>query len=361
MPAYASCDFPLVNKWKNLADQNSIIGFFDSVLSSFGQIAFSDNPLSGALIIIACFIGSPIQIISSIWSTVIAIITAMFLGVSNPLIRQGLYGFNAALAGLAIPLFIFPGQGFTPMLFIYTGIGAICCVIFTAAISYFFSKLDLPPLALPYSITLLVILPGTTLFKGLNSLPTTVPRLIEYSNQPWLSFTIKEFFLAFSTGIAQVIWQTSLISGIIYLIAILLSSRIDGASAVIAAVISTFIAIVFKLPKESIMMGIYSYNSVLLFQVIFGRGFVMSAYSFGLSVFLAALVTIFSASLSIVFAPLGAAVSGFPYSVLGILALLSKGAFKNLSYVSPKKWGVPETIYKYREQQKKLNHNIDIS
>ena len=61
MASYASCKFPLVDEFKDYGEKNKVVGFIDSVLSGFGQIVLSDNPVTGLLVMLGIFLGAPRQ------------------------------------------------------------------------------------------------------------------------------------------------------------------------------------------------------------------------------------------------------------------------------------------------------------
>lgn len=352
MSAIASCKFPFLEEWKRLTNQNKALEVIDSVLSGYAQIAFNDNSFSGLLLIVAIYIGSPVQAISGVWATLVATIIAYIFRIPNGLIRAGLYGFNAALAGLAIPVLIFPNSSITLELLLYSALAAIFTVLLTAALGQMFLKWDIPTLALPYSITLFIFIPASVILRGLNASPP-VAAIIEMAGAHTQNiWTIGEFLTATVNGISQVIWVDNILSGILYLIAVIIASRIDTISTIIGALVSTLVAIALGLPKESVIIGLYGYNAVLLMKVI-TRGFVINNRSYILAIILAAFTTIVTASLNVVFAPLGVtSVAAFPYSILCIIVFMTRDLFKNLIYVPAKNWGVPETIY----QESKLNY-----
>ena len=344
MSASATCKFPFVEKWKKMGDKNSIIGFIDSVLSSFGQIAFSDNPFCGLLIIIGAFIGSPIQAISGIWAASIATLLVIIMGASKPLIRTGFYTFNAALAGLSIPLFAYSNNWQIPHIFIYSAIGGGLCVIFSAALSELFSEKDLAFLALPYCLTLFILIPASLYLSGIKPQPFLIPNLMSATSFQPLTISFLDFGRAILSGASQIIWQTNIISGIFYFLAVLTSSRIDALSALIGVIIGTTTAILLDLPVDGILIGLYGYNSALIFQALFGRSYKMSVLNFLFTSVLAGISVVLVAALTVIFAPIGAPVLAFPYAIIAISAMLGKKTYTSLKFISPSKWGVPETI-----------------
>lgn len=347
----ASCKFPFLDEWKELSSKNNVLGFFDEVLSGFAQIAFNDNSFSGLLMIIGTYIGSPVQAILGVWATVIATATAHIFGVPKGLIKSGIYGFNAALAGLAIPTLIFPDSNLTLRILLYSGLAAVFSVVLTAGLGGFFTRWDVPALALPYCITLLIFVPAALALGNLN-ITRSAPVILEIVNPGAQGiWTMSEIVTASLNGIAQVLWVDNPVTGIIYLAAILMASRIDVVSTIVGAMVSTATAIALGLPKELIVAGVYGFNAVLLMKVI-TRGFLINLKSYLLAVILAILTVIYSAGLRIILAPLGATASfAIPYATLCIVVFLGRDKFKGMTYIPAERWGVPETILKeYKEK-----------
>ena len=344
--AYATCRFPFVDEWKKLGDRNKFIAFIDSVLSGFGQIAFSDNPLSGLILIIGCFVGSIEVAISGLFAAIVATAIAYAIGTPDILIRMGLYTFNGALAGLGMALFVFPGQPVTFAMLLYSAIVAILCVLLTSAISKVFSNWSVPGLALPYCTTLLIMVPASLLMGNFEVSTSLIPHMGELASGTgaFAEWTVSSFFTAVFNSMAEIIWQANVASGVLYLIAVMLSSRIDALSAVFASITATLVAIAFGMQMDSLLIGIYGYNAILVMQALFGRGYKMSVSCFFVSWVLALVTIVVTAWMQVLFAPLGAAVCAFPYVIISVLAMLARDSLGKLHFVDPLKWGVPETI-----------------
>lgn len=352
MPAYATCKTPLVDQWKSAADKNEALGFIDSILSGYGQIAFNDNPISGLLFIIGCFVGSVQHGVASLTCAVVAAIVAYLIGVPKLSLRLGLYTFNPALAGLGLALFVFPGQGITPQLLIYSAIGGILCVFLTAAFAGFLSKLNVPSLALPYCTVLMILVPASLLLTNMNASTSVIPYLNDVAVSQAQTWTISEFFTAVMNNFAEVLWQANIWTGVFFLLGVLVASRIDFLSVIVASVLATGLAIAFGLSKDSTLIGIYGYNAVLLMMVLFGRGYKMSVRNYIFSLIMSMMTILVTVWLSSVFAPLGIPVAAFPYVIFAILALAAREPLKGLVWVDPLNWGVPETIAKVLKEEK---------
>ncbi len=352
MPAYATCKFPLVEQWKDLGDRNPVVGFVDSVLSGYGQIAFSDNPLTGLLLLIGCYIGSFQQATSGLWAALVATALAYFIGVPRISIRLGLYTFNAALAGLGVALFIFPGQSVTAGLIVLSTAAAVLCVLLTAGFSSFLSQYNVPSLALPYCTTLFILIPASLLIVNVNPTTSVIPylgQLVQTAGDP---LSMGDFFTAVMNNMAEILWQANPVSGLFFLLGVLVSSRIDAAIVVIGSAASTALAVALGLGKDGIMIGLYGYNAILLMMVLFGRGYEMSVTSFLFALLLGLATVFISLWMTSIFAALGTAVTAFPYALTAVVALAGRNAFTKLKFVDPLKWGVPETIAQGIKEEK---------
>lgn len=342
MRVTASCKFPGLERWKEMCEGNPILDVIDSTLAGFAQIAFNDNTIAGIIMIAATGIAYPEQAISGVWSTFVATLVALAIGVPKGLIRCGLYGFNAALLGVAIPVVIFPGAGITMGLFIYDAIGASLTVVITAGLSNFFSKWNVSPLSMAYCITMTLIAPASVLISTMN-VTRGAPTLAGLAD-PVETYTIMEFIDACLSGIAQVLWVEKPISGILYIVAICFASRLDVAVSVLGVVTGTGTAIAIGLPKDTVMLGLWGYNAVLLMKVV-ARGFRFDAHSIALGVLLATATTIVGAGMRVIFLPLGmGSVYAWPYVILCVLVFTGRDKFSRLTYIPAKNWGVPETL-----------------
>lgn len=339
MAATASCKFPLLNQWKEVSAKNPVLGFIDDVLSGYAQIAFNDNTFAGILMIYATYIASPMAALAGVWATIVATFTAHILGVPKGAIKCGVYGFNPALAGLSIGiLVVFPDIG---RLLLFSGIAGIFCVMFQIALVSLLSKWDVPPLALPYCITMTILIPATLALGGLATSGIAQGFFAVQEPSVWTS---GEFVTAALNGIAQVLWVDNPLTGILYLVAVLMASRIDVISVIIGAVVSTSLAMALGLPKGMVLAGVFGYNAVLVMHVL-TRGFLINVRSYIFAVIMAALTVVLGAGLRAIMAPLGA-ISFFaiPYAVTCIMAFLGRDMLKNFIYVPAGNWGVPETI-----------------
>ena len=79
--------------------------FIMILLRGLGQIMLQENAATGVLFLIGIFYGSPTMGFAAILSVCCGTLTAKFLGYDKSEIEKGLYGFSAALVGVALTLY----------------------------------------------------------------------------------------------------------------------------------------------------------------------------------------------------------------------------------------------------------------
>lgn len=351
----ASCEFPYLEKWKMICNNNKVLSILDSVLSGYAQISFSDNSFSGLLLIFATYIASPIQAIVAVWCCFVGNIFAFIIGIHEDLIKTGLYGFNQALVGLAIIPLAFPDSNITMGLIVFATLASIFSVLLTAGFNQYFSRWGVSSFSLPYSVTIFIFIPASIMMSGLNTYAAT-PTLFDISIFiAQSSWGFIDIFKALINGISQVLWVENSITAVLFLIAVLISSRFDAISTMIGTITGTGVAVLLGFPKEFVMSGIFGYNAILLMMVM-TRGFLLNKRSYILSILLAGFSSIISAALKVIFTTIGvSAYTAFPYVIICIIVFIARDHFKGLTYIPPKYWGVPETINKNAKRVKLYN------
>lgn len=348
MKATASCQFPLLNEWKSYCDHNKICAFADSVISGYAQLAFNDNTFSGILMMLATVLGSPVLFVSAIWATIVATLTAHAIKLPEAGIRAGLYNVNAALSGLAVPPLLFANQGLSiPMLLVSTFIGIIT-VFLGLLVGKFFEKHNLPSLVIPYCICLLSFLAFMAITGITNNAPLSLDALVmTCSASDWSLHSIGTAFL---NSASQIVWLSNPLSGLLYLIALTFASRADFFNTLVAIIISIFVAILIGLPQDPVINGHYGYNAILLIQVL-SRSFKSNVHTRIFSFAMVSLTPVMCVIYQLILTSFG--ISSFlalPYLTICFPTLVCMRKHSNFIFVSPKHWGVPETIQKINQE-----------
>lgn len=222
-----------------------------TLLKGLGQIMLQENAITGLFFLIGIFYGSIFMGIGAILSVLCGTMTAKLLKYNEAEIQQGLYGFSAALVGVALPFY------FEPALVVW--IAVILGSALATIIQHFFIVKKTPVYTLPFILVTWLFL---YLFHQLY--PVQVSALLVAETIEGYNFAV-----AFK-GFGQVIFQGSLFAGIAFLIGVFINSPISGLYALAASAIGALIASLCAVPTETIEMGLFGYNAVLCAIVFAG-------------------------------------------------------------------------------------------
>lgn len=239
------------NNTKNNFTKKSV-SFVTILLKGLGQIMLQENPVTGFLFLVGIFYGSFLMGFAALLATVFGTATAFFLNYDKSEIDKGLYGFSAALVGVALMLFLKP-VGLSWVLII---VGSSLATI----LQHFFIKRKIVVFTFPFVlVTWAIILFARNYFTDIMSVPPST-----------IASTIDYFTFGFK-GYGQVIFQDNLVAGLLFFIAVFISSPISALYGFIGAVLSAIIAFKLSVPINDISIGLVSYNAVLCAIVFAGN------------------------------------------------------------------------------------------
>lgn len=228
------------------------VSFTSIILKSLGQIMLQENQITGLLFLIGIFYGSFIMGYAALLATVCGTATAFLLKYDKSEIDRGLYGFSAALVGVALMLFLKP----VALSWVLIIIGSSLATI----IQHFFIKRKIPVFTLPFVLaTWAIIFFVQIYYTDIIVISSTVNASIIY-----------DFTFGFR-GYGQVIFQDNLVAGLLFFIAVFISSPISALYGFAGAILSAIIALRFSVPINDISIGLFSYNAVLCAIVFSGN------------------------------------------------------------------------------------------
>lgn len=194
-----------------------LASFSALILKGLAQIMLQENRFTGLLFLLGIFYGSFLMGCASILATVCGTATAIILKYDKAEINKGLYGFSAALVGVGIMLFLKP----TVLAWILVIFGSSLATV----LQHFFIRRNIPAFTLPFVlITWAVIYFYASFFPDLMLIPDLAG-----------NNTVDKFALGFN-GFGQVIFQDNLVSGILFFIAVLISSPLAAGYGFVAAI-----------------------------------------------------------------------------------------------------------------------------
>lgn len=211
-----------------------------------GQVMFQNNAFSGLLMWIGLLCNSWVLALLALAGNAVSTFVAWLSGYSKEDIRNGLYGFNGTLVGIAMGVF-FQLNPWT-----------IGMLVLGAALSTWIARAwmlqhRLPGFTAPFIVVVWLLLLGYVCFQSDWLLPSVQP--VEQPTVQW--------FQAFSLNVGQVMFQGNVFSGLLFLAGILVNAPLQAGYAVLGA--SLPLSMVFFMGGDylSFNTGLFGYNGVL--------------------------------------------------------------------------------------------------
>ncbi len=320
--------------------ESAVGSFGEWVLRGVGQIFLQNNPLSGALFLLAIFLSSWFSGVDAIIGAVIATGTGVLLGVPRDSLANGLYGFNGALTAIALTVFVAHGW----KLVVYVIIAAAASAVLTAALQNFLHSSHIPGLTAGFVATTWLFVAALRQFAHLaphsgSVLEAHLPRV---AHQPTGPLDFHGLVDGFFNGIAQVVLQTGVWSGVIILVGLLVNSRITALAAAVGSAVGLVTAWILGLPAYVLTDGLAGYNSVLTVIALGGLYYVLTVRSAVLAVLAGAVTVIAHGSMMTILAPVGLPVITAPFVLITWSCLFAASSLTALRPVHPADASTPE-------------------
>ncbi len=243
--------------------------FVKIIFRGFGQVMLQNNAWTGMLFLFGIFFNSWIFGLGAILGNIVSTYSAKILRYSKEDINDGLYGFNGTLLGIAI-LFLFKFSIFVVSIII---LGSI----FSTIIMHQIKKYRIPVYTAPFVVSTWLI---AFIFKLFNFFP--IESLLPVSNS-------LNIFSATFMGFGQVMFQGSIVTGLIFFLAIIINSRKSAIYSLYGSTLGIVIALIFSFQLSAINIGLFGYNAVLCAIALESKkleNFIFATFAIVLSVFL---------------------------------------------------------------------------
>ena len=318
---------------------NPLIAFVDSCLRGCGQVMFQNNPITGFLFFAGIFYNSWELGVCAVLGTAVSTLTAMILGADKGMIRAGLFGFNGTLAGIALPFYL----SFGPGLLVYVVVNAALAAILMNAAAQFLGKWGVPALTAPFVLATWVLMFCTAGF----GFPQAGPLLAAAVPDPHAvvqAGSLSGAILAdgVTKGVGEVMFQDNMVTGIIFVVAILVNSRISAAFAVYGSLVGLLTAWVMQAPSTPLQLGIYGYNSVLCAIAMGGLFYYLNGWTFLYATFCVIIGSIATGSIAVMLSPLGMPALTGPFVLVTWIFMFAGKGFDRIAEVPGDRLGTPE-------------------
>ena len=242
-------------------ERRTFLDFLNASLRGIGQVGFANNPISGLLITLAVFLQSPWTALMLVIGVVVATWTAYLMNLDRPSIRNGIFGLNGALVGLALGTFGAWGNGSGNWLWVVAAI--ICAALSTVLMEYLglwmAVRLGLPSMGVPFQIVtysfLIIALYIPQPFFQIGA-PPPFPNPVE-------SLDGLGILSSLITGVGQIFFSGSLVSALLIIIALALCSPMGALVGSLGSAIGLLVGIIVGVDFNLVYAGLLGYNSAL--------------------------------------------------------------------------------------------------
>lgn len=225
----------------------SLYQMIKGIFRGIGQVMFQNNALSGVLMLVGIGCNSLSMCLFALLGTTISTLTAIALKYSRENIGNGLYGFNGTLVGIAVPCFMAINVWSVVLM-------VIASVAATLVTRGFEKQKLLPTLTAPFVILTWVML----------LVSYACPELQQTGENVVAGDRAFSILRAVSLNFGQIMLQgNSLLTGVFFLLAILVNSRKMALEALLACVLALVVVCVPLIDTQLINNGMYGYNAIL--------------------------------------------------------------------------------------------------
>lgn len=307
-----------------------ILGFADAVLRGIGQVMLQNNRYAGVLFLLGIFYNSLLFGQAVLLGCAVSTLAAMLLGAERAQIRDGLFGFNGALVGIGLLYFLEPGLLST----VYVILAAACSSVVMAGLMRIFALWKAPALTAPFVLTTWVFILAHARFGRLASteaLPTAgLPKLGGAVEGVVTQATLAEGVL---NGVAQVFFQASPVTGALFLVGLLISSRPAALAAFLGSLAGALVAWGLGAAEPAIRSGAFGFNSVLTAVAIAGVFFVIDKSSLTYALLASVVSAVMFAAVSAALEPIGMPAMTAPFVLTTWVFVLAGPLFARLRVV----------------------------
>ena len=273
--------------------KNSFQQYYINTLKGISQVMLIENIYTGLLFSFGVLFASLSMGFAMIFATLFATYFANKISLDKDKINSGLYGFNAALLGVAVVLF-FGLNLFSIVLIVF---GSIVTVL----LQEFFMKKKLAFFTFPFIAT-------TWLFLAIfnKSIANSEVRFDENLN----------LFSTIFKGFSEVFLQDSVVTGILFFIAIFIASKKASFFALFFVFLASFFAYILGFNLSEINLGLFAYNTVLCSMFVVGLKEKIFLYGF--------LALVLALIIQIIFIKINFVALTFPFVLTCFLILYFK-------------------------------------
>ncbi|MFN8358841.1 MAG: urea transporter [Candidatus Kapaibacterium sp.] len=339
--------------------------WLESILNSYSQIFFSLHKPLALSILLVTFI-NPILGACGLAAVFISTVLARALRLPDAQIREGLFGFNALLVGLALGYEYAITPVFLPVFLTAMAVLMLTTIVLRNILSY----QRLPYLTIPFLLTYWLMYLACGSFANI-SLQEQYVYSVNYSATaahspiyvlahsldaaPWPAPVMTYFKTLSST-----FFQNSVLAGMLIAAALLAYSRIAFTLSVLGFAGAFLCFMIFGLPPILLTEHLVGINFIFM-AIVLGCFFVVpSTWSYGMVIVLTPVLTVVYIGLQKLLLPFQLKGFTLSFSMLTLLVLYflrSNIAYHFVQLVTIQYYSAEKTIYKHLTATKRFAHS----
>lgn len=312
--------------WGDCASKNAILGYFDANLRGASQVFFQNNALTGLIIILGIFWGAHAArnlsvALGAVAGLFVSTSMAIVLNVDRASLQQGLFGFNGILVGVAVPTFL----ANHPMMWAYLTLGAAVSTVITLAVASVVETWGIPGSTAPFVFTTWLLLLGAYSFANLPAAGAGQPPAPLVAGAGSAMLWVRDLLSILGKNVSQVYLIGNAVTGILFVVAIAISSVRGAAFAVIGSIVSLGVALMLGAKAAPLAEGLYGFSAVLTAMAV-GVVFQQPSFRTTLCAILATIFTVVvQTALDKALSPIGIPPLTFPFVLTMWIFLLPQG------------------------------------
>lgn len=326
----------------------------ESTLNSYSQIFFSLNKVFACILLVVTFF-EPVLGLFGLCAVLLINGMAILFGFLESEVREGIFGFNALLFGLAMGYYYEPNREFL-LLFL---IALLCLLVIIAVFKGALGKKGLPFLGLPFILTYWLMSLSTA---GLSRIQMRVVEPFREELAPGFRhffYTLAHRFdqaqfpdwlLAYFKTLSATFFVSSALGGILIAIGLLYFSRITFSLSLLGFLSAYGSYLLFGADTTELTSNLVGSNYIFFAIAIGGFYLIPNKYSYGISIILMPVLMLIQVALENWFSSSGLKSFTLSFSILTLVflnALHQRWLHKFLHLVAVQYYSAEKTIYKH--------------
>lgn len=245
----------------------SVLDFGNALLRSIGQVMLQNNRYAGLLFLLGVAWSAPLLALAMLLGAVVSTLMAVLLAVPRAQVRDGLFGFNGALVGIALLVFLQP----TVLTWGCMLVAAALSTVAMAALMKLLSTWNIPALTAPFVLVSWCFFLATASLGRLQPTGLLPAAVLPAAAAVEGVVNVATVAAGLFNGVAQVFFQQSVVTGLVLTLGLLVSSWRAGVAALGGSMLGVLVAWGLGAAEPAIAAGIFGFNGVLV-AIALGSG-----------------------------------------------------------------------------------------